>query len=155
MLSREITDAIEHELKACGLERRFGGIEALRIVQQQHGWVSDEHVVELAAWLGLSPAEVEGVATFYNLIFRRSVGRHVILVCDSISCWTVARARVLEALEKTLEIRCGQTTPDNRFTLLPTPCLGACEQAPALLIDGRLFGRIEPTRLNELLARFP
>src|SRR3546814_8579696 len=80
--------------------------------------------------LGIGGAELEGVATFYNLIFRKPVGRHVIKVCDSISCFLTGYEDIKVSLEKTLGIGYGQTTTDSRFTLLPICCLGACDNGP-------------------------
>jgi NADH-quinone oxidoreductase subunit E len=80
----------------------------------------------------MSPAEVDSVTTFYNLIFRRPVGRHVILICDSVSCWIMGYEQVLNHIKRRLGVEIGQTTTDRRFTLLPIACLGACDKAPAV-----------------------
>jgi len=93
-------------------EKRAACIEALKIVQQHRGWVSDESLRDIAAFLEMTPDELDGVATFYNLIFRKPVGRHVILVCDSVSCWIMGYDRLRERLTARLGIRPGETTPD-------------------------------------------
>ena len=129
-------------------------IEALRIVQAHRSWVSDESVDAIAGLLGMAPATVDSVATFYNLIFRKPVGRHVIMTCDSVSCYVMGCDRVHKALADRLGIKPGQTTPDNRFTLLPIVCLGACDKAPTILIDEELFGPVGPDDLDGLLERF-
>ena len=90
---------------------------------------------DIGELLEMSPADLDSVATFYNLIFRKPVGRHVIMLCDSVSCWIMGYERMREHLTGRLGIRFGETTPDNRFTLLPIVCLGACEQAPAMMVD--------------------
>lgn len=110
--------------------RKNAGIEALKIVQQSHGWVSDESLQDVAEYVGMSTAELDSVATFYNLIFRRPVGRHVILLCDSISCYVMGYEGLRDHLYNTLQIQYGQTTADGRFTLLPNCCLGTCDCAP-------------------------
>ena len=94
-------------------------IEALKIVQKRHGWVPDAAIEAIARELGVPPANIEGVATFYSLIFRQPVGRHVILLCDSSSCFLNDYEELLEALSARLGIGLGQTTEDGRFTLLP------------------------------------
>ena len=126
-------------------------IEALREIQRSRGWISDEALCDVARVLGLSPDELDGVATFYNLIFRRPVGRSVILLCDSVSCWVMGCEALRKKLESGLCIKLGETTPDGRFTLLPTVCLGACDHAPAMMVGDNLFGDLDPDRLDVIL----
>ncbi len=135
--------------------RRAGTIEALKVVQRHRGWVSDESVNDIAELLGMTPDEVDGVATFYNLVFRRPVGRHVILLCDSVSCWVMGHDAIRDWLQARLGIRPGETTPDGRFTILPTVCLGACDRAPAMMIDGDLHGGLDPGTIESILAKYP
>ena len=126
-------------------------IEALREIQRSRGWISDEALCDVARVLGLSPDELDGVATFYNLIFRRPVGRSVILLCDSVSCWVMGCEALRKKLESGLGVKLGETTPDGRFTLLPTVCLGACDHAPAMMVGDNLFGDLDPDRLDVIL----
>lgn len=130
-------------------------IEALKIVQRRHGWVPDGAIPALAEVLGVGPADVEGVATFYSLIFRQPVGRHVILVCDSSSCFLTGFEALRSALEKQLGVGFGQTTSDGRFTLLPVCCLGACDGGPAMMIDEDTFGPVTAEDLDNLLEGYP
>lgn len=130
-------------------------IEALKIVQRRHGWVPDEAIAAIARVLGIGPGEVEGVATFYSLIFRQPVGRHVVLVCDSSSCFLTGFDELKQALVRELGIDYGETTTDNRFTLLPVCCLGACDGAPALMIDDDTYGPVSPGDLPGLLEVYP
>ena len=153
MLSVTEKQAIDHEI-ALVPYKKASVIEALKIVQQHRGWISDESVEEIAAYLEISPAEVDSVATFYNLIFRRPVGRHVILLCDSISCYVMGYPRLHKLLEDKLHIRMGGTTADNRFTLLPNVCLGCCDHAPALMIDKDLYRDVEPALLDDILKKY-
>jgi NADH-quinone oxidoreductase subunit E len=129
--------------------------EALRTVQRSRGWVSDEAVQDIAKLLCLSAEEVDAVATFYSLIYRKPVGRHVILLCDSVSCWIMGYESLYGHLCSTLGIRFGQTTSDGRFTLLPVACLGACDQAPAMMVDEDLHGRLEAGTIDRILDRYP
>ena len=153
MLTREERREIEEGLVHYR-DRRSGTIDALKIVQRHRGWVSDDSVKDVAGILGMSPEEVDGVATFYNLIYRAPVGRHVILLCDSVSCWAMGHDRVREALREKLGIGMGETTGDGRFTLLPIACLGACDRAPAMMVDDELFGPLEPETVGGVLERF-
>ncbi len=149
---REIADEIRHYP-----ERRAACIEALKIVQQHRGWVSDDGLKDLADFLEMTPEELEGVATFYNLVFRRPVGRHVILVCDSVSCWIMGCDRIRNHLATRLGIRPGETSADGRFTLLPIVCLGTCDHAPAMMIDEDLHRDLDPADpagLEAILKRY-
>ena len=130
-------------------------IEALKIVQRRYGWVPDGAIGAIAKVLGIGPASVEGVATFYSLIFRQPVGRHVVLVCDSSSCFLSGFDELKQALASHLGIDYGQTTEDGRFTLLPVCCLGACDGAPALMIDDDTYGPVSPDDLPGLLEGYP
>jgi NADH-quinone oxidoreductase subunit E len=128
--------------------------EALKVVQRRRGWVSDEDVRDVAAALNLTPAEVDSIATFYSLIFRRPVGRHVILICDSVSCHVTGYEAVRDHLVRRLGIGLGQTTADGRFTLLPAACLGLCEQAPAMMIGEEVHGNLTLQKVDEILTKY-
>jgi NADH-quinone oxidoreductase subunit E len=129
-------------------------IEALKVVQRHRRWVSDETLRDVAAYLGLSAEAVDNVATFYNLIFRRPVGRHVILVCDSVSCWVMGCEEVYARLKERLGASFGGTSNDGSFTLLPVPCLGACDHAPVLMVDEELHQNVAPDDIDGLLERY-
>jgi NADH-quinone oxidoreductase subunit E len=133
---------------------RAACVEALRLLQARHGWVSDEDVRELAPLLGMTRDELDAVATFYPFIFRRAVGRHVIFVCDSVSCWVMGYESLLNRLRERLGISMGETTHDGRFTLLPVSCIGACDRAPAMMIDRDLHLDVDPEKLESLLERY-
>lgn len=153
MLTEQERHRITEELKLHDYPR--GAIsEALLIVQEHHGWVPDEALPEVASLLGVSTEEVEAIATFYELIFRHPVGRHVILLCDSVSCWITGEPRLLEHLQRRLGVGLGGTTPDGQFTLLPAGCLGACDAGPAMMIDGKLYDTLTPERADQILAEY-
>lgn len=153
MLTEDEIRRIEQE-KAVAERPRAACIDALRVVQRRRGWVSDEVLAGVAARLGMTPAELDDVATFYNFIYRRPVGRHVIHVCDSVSCWMLGEERLSRALVERTGARPGQTSPDGRFTLLPVACLGACDRAPAILIDEDLVTDLGPEALDRILERY-
>jgi len=154
LLTAEEKKAITAEL-AHHDHRQGASIEALKIVQAHRGYVSDESLRDLAQLLETSPEELDSVATFYNLIFRRPVGRHVILLCDSVSCWILGYEAVRAHLEKRLGIRMGETTPDGRFTLLTVPCLGACDRGPAMMIGERLYTNLSADAIDAALEKHP
>ena len=153
MLTETEIQAIDHEVSLVP-HKKAAVIEALKIVQQERGWVNDDMVSDIALHLDMSPAEVDSVATFYNLIFRKPVGRHMILLCDSISCYVMGYQKIYEALRQQLQIRFGETTKDQRFTLLPNACLGCCDHAPALMIDQKLYLDIKAEQLEEILQQY-
>lgn len=153
MLTEQERKEIEAELRHYPA-KQAACVDALKIVQRHRGWVSDEALKSLAEFLGMTADELDNVATFYNLIFRRPVGRHVILLCDSVSCWVLGYDAIREHLVSRLGIRFGQTTPDNRFTLLPTVCLGACDRAPVLMIDDDLHVNLTPEKVDRILQQY-
>lgn len=153
MLTPEERSEIEAEFPHYPTRQALS-IDALKIVQRHRGWVSDEAIRDIAGLLRLSPTELDGVATFYNLIFRKPVGRHVILLCDSVSCWIMDYDGQRAHLEKRLGIQTGQTTPDNRFTLLPIVCLGCCDRAPAMMIDDDLHTHLTPEKIDAILEHY-
>ena len=145
----ELTELIGH-----GETKRAACIDAMNWVQRHYGWVSDEHLRELAGLLDMSAEELDSVATFYSLIFRREVGRHVILVCDSISCWICGTDGILGHLRDQLGVCPGETTKDGEFTLLTVPCLGYCHGAPCMMVDAELHVNLNADKIATVLARY-
>lgn len=154
MLSSEEIKQIDKELTKVPYPQA-ACIEALKIAQAHHGWVSDESLKDVAAYLKMSIDELDSVATFYNLIFRKPVGRHIILLCDSISCWVMGYESIQDKLKELLNINFGETSQDERFTLLPNPCLGTCDHAPALMIDNDLYKDVSMEKLEGILNQYP
>lgn len=129
-------------------------IGAMRIVQRHRGWLSDESIRDIAELLEMPAAELESVATFYNLIYRKPVGRHVILLCNSVSCWIMGYERLREHLSNRLGIQFGETSSDGRFTLLPIVCLGVCDHAPALMVDNELYRDLSLESVDQVLETY-
>ena len=154
MLSPEEKSGIDRELAQVPV-RSAACLEALKVVQRARGWVDDEALRDIAAYLDMSPAELDSVATFYNLVFRRAVGRHVIYFCDSVSCWLLESEAVRDALAERLGARFGETTRDGRFTLVPIQCLGCCDKGPALMVDEDLHVEVSREGLGAILEGYP
>ena len=154
VLHGEDSAAIEHEIRNYE-DPRAASIGALKIIQKRHGWVPDAALPAIGQLLGVSTADLEGVATFYNLIFRRPVGRYVIKVCDSIACFLTGYEEVREELLRQLGVGFGETTVDGRFTLLPICCLGACDKGPVLMINDDTHFGVSPQDIGRLLERYP
>ncbi len=135
-------------------QARAAVLDALKLVQRRNGWVSDAQVVAIANMLGIAVADVEGVATFFNRIYRQPVGRHVILLCDSIACYLTGFEAIEKEFKSQLGIEYRQTTPDGRFTLLPICCLGNCDKGPSVLIDEDTYGPVEVHEVALLLEQY-
>lgn len=150
VLTEEEIGAIEREIAHLP-DRKSAAIDALKIVQAHRRWVSDSTLAGVAELLGMSVDELDGIATFYNLIFREPVGEKVILFCDSVSCWLMGGDRVCAALQEKLRIEPGQTTEDGQYTLLPVTCLGDCDHAPAMMVGDELHHDLTPENLDEHL----
>jgi NADH-quinone oxidoreductase subunit E len=147
---------LKNELRsriASAVTHREAAVDVMKELQAHYGWLSDEAVVEAAALLGLSPLQVEELATFYEMIYRRPVGRHVIHVCDSISCWAMGGETLLGNIAGLLGISVGETTADGLFTLLPCCCLGNCGEAPTVMIGDTICGRVTAEAAAELLEQ--
>jgi NADH-quinone oxidoreductase subunit E len=129
-------------------------IDALKIVQKYRGWISDEAVEDIAGELQMSAEEIESVATFYTRIYRKPVGRNVILICNSVSCMIMGYESIYSYISGKLKISFGETTSDGRFTLLPVTCLGDCDNAPALMINDDLYNRLTPEIINGILDKY-
>ena len=153
MLTAEEKNEIEKAISVVPV-RKSACIEALKVVQHHRRWISDESLRDVADYMDMSTEELDSVATFYNLLFRRPVGRHIILVCDSISCWVMGYEQIRDQLIAKLGIKYGETTGDNRFTLLPNCCLGTCDKAPALMIDKDLYRNVTVQQLDEILEKY-
>jgi NADH-quinone oxidoreductase subunit E len=153
MLSKEEAEGIAEAIRDVEY-KRAASVEALKIVQRSRGWVSDDALRDVARELEMTPEELDSVATFYNLIFRKPVGHHVILLCNSISCWIMEQEDIGCRLQELLGAGIGETTPDEAFTLLPVQCLGACDGAPALMIDTELHRSVAPDDLEALLDSY-
>ncbi|MFB6349107.1 NADH-quinone oxidoreductase subunit NuoE [Moraxella marmotae] len=135
-------------------QARAAVLDALKLVQKRNGWVNDAQVAAIANMLSIAVTDVEGVATFFNRIYRSPVGRHVILICDSIACYLNGSEALSAVFRRELGIEFGQTTPDGRFTLLPICCLGNCDKGPSVLIDEDTYGPVDPSEVKYLLEQY-
>lgn len=128
-------------------------IDIMYALQKYYGYLSDEAVEEAAALLGMTPLEIDELATFYDFIYREPVGKFVIHVCDGVVCWMFHEGSVFDYLCQKLEVCAGQVTADGLFTVLPTACLGYCDHAPAMLINGVFYGPLTPGKVDEILEK--
>lgn len=141
------------ELRVAGAAtNREAAVDIMKELQRHYGWLTDEALEEASQLLGLTPVQVEELATFYEMIYRRPVGRHVVHVCDSVSCWALGGETLLESLAHLLEIEPGATTADGAVTLLPCSCLGNCGNAPCMAVDEKQYGRMTPQAGAQVIA---
>lgn len=151
-----IPEGLKKELQArvaAAITPRETAVDVMKELQRHYGWLTDGAVGEAAELLGLTPLQVEELATFYEMIYRRPVGKRVIHVCDSISCWSVGCEAVMAHLQKRLGIGPGETTSDGVFTLIPCCCLGNCGEGPTMMVGDTLYGRLTPDRVDEILEK--
>lgn len=153
MLTTEERREIEYEMLHYP-DKRALCIEGLKVVQKHRGWISDEAMRDLSEFMNMTADEIDAVATFYNLIYRKPVARHVIMMCDSVSCWVAGYDQLRERLLKTLGLEMGGSTADQRFTLLPIMCLGACGNAPTMMIDGDLHLNVKADEIEQILEKY-
>jgi NADH-quinone oxidoreductase subunit E len=144
----------KEELKTQILESENPREEAINVMfalQKHYGYLSDEAVAEAAQMLNMTPLEIEELATFYDFLYREPVGTYVIHVCDSAICWMYGEETVMDYLVRTLDIAPGETTADGLFTLLPVCCVGYCDHAPVMLINGKPYGPLTPASIDRIL----
>jgi len=126
-------------------------IPALRLAQNEAGYLSESLLEEIARIFNISPGEVNEVATFYSMFYTKPVGKYVIQVCTNISCMLRKSDQILAHLEKRLGIKPGQTTPDRRFTLMEAECLASCGTAPMAQINDEYYQNLTTEKLDQIL----
>jgi len=133
------------ELTAEYPDRRSAILPALRVAQDEHGgWLPPEALREVADALELAPAQVEAVASFYDMLHLEPVGKHLVEVCTNLSCALVGAQQVVDAFERELGVRPGETSEDGTVTLRTIECAGGCGRAPVVVVDGRYREPVRP-----------
>jgi len=150
VISEELKIALKARA-ASAVTPREAVVDVMKELQSHYGWLTDEGVDEAAEIIGLSPLQVEELATFYEMIYRRPVGKKVIHLCDSISCWTLGSETLLERMAERLGVGPGGTTADGMFTLLPCSCLGNCGNGPAMMIGDSIYDKLTLEGAFEIL----
>ncbi|HLN41872.1 MAG TPA: NAD(P)H-dependent oxidoreductase subunit E [Acidimicrobiales bacterium] len=150
-LSQEIVTRAR-ELMELYPHRRSALIPICHLAQEQDGWLRPEAIDEIAALVGLSPAEVLGTATFYDMLHTEPVGAYVISVCTNIACMLWGAYELLDHVEHTLGVRSGATTADGMFTLEETECIADCGRAPCLAVNHRFVGDVTPESFDSLVG---
>ena len=154
-MSRAYSDALLRridELASRYPKKEAALIPVLRLVQEETGCLSPEEEGFVARKLGLAPIRVREVVTFYTMLTRRPLGKYHIQVCENLSCFLGGGPAVLDHLRKRLGIGAGETTSDGRFTLTTVECLGACDQAPCMMINSEYHTGLNPAEIDRILA---
>jgi len=151
MLSEENLRKIE-ELKKRYQKPQSVVLAALWMWQEEHGWISDEGIKEVAGILGIPAHHVYGVVSFYTMFNRAPVGRHKIEVCTNVSCMLKNSDKILRHIEDRLHIGVGETTSDRRFTLVEAECLGSCGTAPMMQVGDEYYENLDEAKLDKILS---
>jgi NADH-quinone oxidoreductase subunit E len=154
MLSQEALKHIDREVAKYPAEQRQSAVmAALAIAQAEQGWLSTETMQAVANYLGMAPVAVYEVASFYNMYDLKPVGRHKITVCTNLPCALSGGVHAADYLKQKLGIGFNETTSDGRFTLKEGECMGACGDAPVLLVNNvRMCSFMQPEAIDKLLA---
>ncbi|VAW16110.1 hypothetical protein MNBD_BACTEROID01-953 [hydrothermal vent metagenome] len=134
--------------------RRESILPILQGVVEQEKYLSESSMVEIAREIDIPASEVYGTATFYSFLEAKKMGKYVIRVCKTIACSMQGKNQVLLTIQEMLKIKLGDTTPDKRFTILETNCLGWCHKAPAMLINDDVYTELTPEKVREILSSY-
>jgi NADH:ubiquinone oxidoreductase subunit E len=147
---QKIQDEVRDMVRRHG-RTRAALIPILQELQREYSCVSDFAMQVVADELAIHPAEVYGVVSFYAFLHHEAKGRFLVRLCRTISCDLAGKSRIARQLENELGITFGETTPDGRFSLEWASCLGMCDQGPALLVNDRVYTRVSPTQVHQIL----
>ena len=126
----------------------------LKQAQEQSGYLTEDAICNIAHALDISVSEVYGVSTFYSFLSKKPLGQNVIRVCRSLPCYLKNSSMIIQAVEDTLGIKPGETTDDRKFSLELTNCIGACDKAPAMLINNDVHGNLTPESISQILETY-
>ena len=148
MVDRIVQEVLERHGKDGSL------VTILKEVQDEYAYVPKEAVTDIAKGLGISTGEVYEVATFYSFISTESLGENVIRICKSTPCFLKNHETIIKTVEEELGITVGETTEDGKFSLQLTNCIGACDKAPAMMINKKTYGNLTPDKVVEILSEY-
>lgn len=152
MLPEELKNSLKAKVATVDHPREMV-VDVMFAIQEHYGHLTDEGVEETVRLVGMSPLEVEQLATFYTFIYREPVGKYVIHVCDSVVCWMNGFESIKAYLSEKLGIQDGETSSDGLFTLLPVCCVGYCDRSPAILINKKVYGNLTTQKIDEIVEK--
>jgi len=148
-----LKEKIEEVLKKYP-EKRAALLPSLYIAQKEYGWLTQEAYEQVSEILGLPKATVKGVATFYAMYKKKPMGRHLIQLCTNVACMVMGAEKILDILKEKYGLIPGGTTEDGRFSLVIMECIGACDKAPAMLVDTDFYADLNEKKIIEILERY-
>lgn len=156
MASKVLSDKFYSEMKK--LESRYPSkvallLPALHAAQDEKGWLPSEVMDEIATYIGIHPAQVREVASFYTMYNLKPVGKNHLKICTNASCCLRGAEKLVDHCEKTLGIKPGETTQDMKFTLMEEECLGACGTAPAMMLNNDYHENLTVEKFDQLLKK--
>lgn len=155
LMSADRMKEIDHWIAKYPADQKQSAVmSALRIVQEEHGHLTQELMDAVADYLGMPPIAVYEVASFYTMYESQPIGRHLVNVCTNISCLLRGSAKVVDHLEKKLDVKLGETTVDGRFTLRSVECLGACVNAPMMQVDKDYHENLTTESIDTVLEQY-
>jgi len=128
-------------------------LPVLHLTQKEFGCISPVEEKLVAEILGIKPIRVREAVSFYTMLYRQPIGKYHIQICSNLSCTLMGAEKLIDYLQKKLGIRVGETTPDKKFTLTTVECLGACEQAPSMMINFDYYGNLEKKKIDDILDK--
>jgi len=149
-----MTSNIEHILEKYPKHNRGFLIPILQDIQELNGYIPPEVVDEIEDFTGVSAGEIFGVASFYSQFRFTKPGKHTVKVCLGTACHVRGSSRILQLMEHKLEIKAGETTDDEQFTLEQVACFGCCALAPVVMVDKDVHGQVSSTKVQKLLRRY-
>jgi NADH-quinone oxidoreductase subunit E len=150
MLPKEMKEQLQKQIQESEHPKEQA-VNIMYALQEHYGYLNDEAVREAADLLKMTPLEIDELATFYDFIYREPVGKYVIHACDGVVCWMFGEETVVDYLCRTLKVKIGETTSDGLFTVLPSACIGYCDHAPAVLVNGKAYGHLTPEAIDGIL----
>ncbi len=153
-MSPEFSDKVKKQVQdilAHYPEKKAALLPVLHVAQQEFGFIGEDTERMVAALLDIKPVQVREVVTFYTMYNRKPVGKYHIQVCSNLSCSLLGGAGLLDFLLKKLNIGLGETTKDKKFTISTVECLGACEQAPCMMVNFDYYGDLDEEKIDKIL----
>jgi len=155
-MSPEFSDQVKKEIEEIigrYPRREAALLPVLHIVQREFGFISNEGEKLVAELLGIKPIKVREVVSFYTMLNSKPIGKYHIQVCSNLTCSLMGAENLIDYLQEKLGIKVGQTTPDKKYTLTTVECLGACEQAPAMMINFDYYGHLDKKKIDDILDK--
>ena len=152
-MNKQLRQQVDEVIGHYGTDRE-ALVEILRDLNQDAGFLTREQLDLIAQRLDLPQSDVFSVASFYSMISVEPLGQHVIRLCEDAPCHAAGGREVWEALEKEIGVPFGETTPDGKWSLLTTSCIGACAVGPVMMIDDEIYGNLTPEKVREILAQY-